>query len=203
MEPRKPDVPCDNTLPELKHTLCAGASASSRSPRRRMQPAPQRPKILRQKHPAVRDKIACARFPFAREHLRVRLRPERNPVRAVDTMRPANPTAHPRQLLSAARAVRSCFAKRIPALRELGIETRLHELLRRPRAAEPADFPVLPDGEHRAGRPDDHRGDRPHRRQPARARDRRQRAALLSRGHRALRSLAGAGGLRTPSMMLC
>ena len=130
MELRKPNDPSDNTSPELKHTLRAGRPPKLSPTSSSMEPAPQSPEIFRQKYLPMLGQRRWIAPPFLRQVFHVLRRLQRDPMRAIDTVRPAHPAAHPLKLLPAARALGRDFAKRIPALRELGIETGLHQLPR-------------------------------------------------------------------------
>lgn len=95
-----------------------------------MEPSTERAKILRQKDLPVPGKFRRTRAPFTCEEALMQVGGECDPIRAVDTMRPAYATRHTSQLLSAAGSIASNFAKRIAAHRKLGMETRLHQLPR-------------------------------------------------------------------------
>jgi hypothetical protein len=93
-----------------------------------MQPTAERTKILGQKDVAMGGKGLRITAPLLRQILSMLRRVERHPVRAIHTMRSADPAPHALQLLAPACAIALHFTERIATHHELWIETRLHEL---------------------------------------------------------------------------
>ena len=113
-----------------------------------MQPSPERAEIRRPKDLAVRRQHRGNTTPFTRKKLGVPRRWQLRPMRAIDTMRPADSTPRPRQLLPVANPVARNLPERIAAHLDFGIETRLHQLpdrLRQQRIRPPTRHPFRQD----------------------------------------------------------